>query len=231
MSSKLRFPLPKNYFGHIEVTAAQKLEYRDVVQRRLNELLDDEQHYNERKANKLPCLPPADWKYVRSLEDIKIYRRRRRGRSLEEIAKHEDIPEARQAVANGQPSIVATGNIAGTVENLLYGLADTNYEEMRTTTSFLDVDTDFAVLRVFELATADDPLHFFGLKWLYSSSAPFIEPRDVCFLEAMGVQKDANDEMYGYLVLRGSENDIVIYRSSIFTINYREASLYVGNTL
>ncbi|KAI9982374.1 hypothetical protein PInf_008311 [Phytophthora infestans] len=205
MSSKLRFPLPKNYFGHIEVTAAQKLEYRDVVQRRLNELLDDEQHYNERKANKLPCLPPADWKYVRSLEDIKIYRRRRRGRSLEEIAKHEDIPEARQAVANGQPSIVATGNIAGTVENLLYGLADTNYEEMRTTTSFLDVDTDSAVLRVFELATADDPLHFFGLKWLYSSSAPFIEPRDVCFLEAMGVQKDANDEMYGYLVLHSVE--------------------------
>ncbi|KAG6958492.1 hypothetical protein JG687_00009362 [Phytophthora cactorum] len=205
MSSKLRFPLPKNYFGHIQVTVAQKLEYQDVVQCRLEALLDDEQHYIRRRANKLPCLPSADWKYVRSHEDLKIYRRRRRGRSLEEVPENEDFPEARQAVANGQPSIVATGSIAGTVENLLYGFADTNYEEMRTTTSFLDAGTDSAVLRVFELATTDDPLHFFGLKWLYNSSAPSIEPRDVCFLEAMGMQKDADDETYGYLVLHSVE--------------------------
>ncbi|ETO66932.1 hypothetical protein F444_16021 [Phytophthora nicotianae P1976] len=65
--SSSRFPLPRNYCDHIELTAAQKLE-------------------------------------------------RKRGRSLEEVAEHEDFHEARQAVANGQPSIVATGS---TVENLL----------------------------------------------------------------------------------------------------------------
>ncbi|KAG7384319.1 hypothetical protein PHYPSEUDO_002784 [Phytophthora pseudosyringae] len=196
-----RSPLPKAHFGHIQVTAAQKLAYRDVVQRRLDALLDDEQHYLQRKAAKLPCLPPADWKYVRSYEELSSYRRRRRGRSLEDVAQHEDFPEARQAVAGGQPSIVATGSMAGTVENLLYGLASTNYEEMRTATSFLDAGTDSAVLRVFELATPDNPLHFFGLKWLYSSSAPLIEPRDACFLAATGVDKDASDDSFGYFVL------------------------------
>ncbi|KAL3663740.1 hypothetical protein V7S43_011155 [Phytophthora oleae] len=201
MSPKLRFPLPKDYFGHIQVSASEKLEYHDLVQRRIDALLDDEQHYIHRKTNKLPCLPPADWKYVRAYEDLKVYRRRRRGRSLDDVAEQEDFFEAREAVASGQPSIVATGSIAGTVENLLYGLADTNYEEMRTTTSFLDSGTDSAVLRVFELATRDDPLRFFGLKWMYNSSAPIIEPRDACFLEAMGVERDANDEKYGYLVL------------------------------
>ncbi|GMF44727.1 unnamed protein product [Phytophthora fragariaefolia] len=201
MSSKVSFPLPKNYFGHVQVTAVQKLEYHRLVQRRLDALLDDERHYLERKANKLPCLPPADWKYVRSYEELKVYRRRRRGRSLEEVAAEEDFPEAVRAVANGQPSIVATGSIAGTVEDLLYGLSDTNYEEMRTTTSFLDPGTDSAILRAFELATPEDPLHFFGIKWLYNSSAPIIEARDVCYVEGKGVRRDANGEKFGYLVL------------------------------
>ncbi|POM79372.1 hypothetical protein PHPALM_2979 [Phytophthora palmivora] len=76
---------------------------------------------------------------------------------------------------------------------------------MRTTTSFLDPATDAAILRIFELATPHDPMHFFGLKWLFNSSAPFIEPRDACYLQAMGIEKDANDETYGYLVLHSVE--------------------------
>jgi hypothetical protein len=199
--TKLQFPLPRDYFGRVQATAAQKLGYRDLVRRRVDALLDDERRYLERKASKLPCLPPADWRHVRSHQQLQIYRRRKRGRSLDEVALEEDFADAVQAVAHGQPSIVATGSIAGTVENLLYGLADTNYEEVRTTASFLDTHTDAAVLRVFELATPDDPLHFLGLKWLYNSSAPLVEPRDLCFLEAMGVERDANDDKFGYLVL------------------------------
>lgn len=189
-SSKVSFPLPKNYFGHVQVTSAQRIEYESLIQRRLDALLEDERHYIERRANKLPCLPPADWKYVRSYDELKIYRWRRRGRSLEEVAAEEDFPEAVQAVHDRQPSIVATGSIAGTVENLFYGLSDTNYEEMRATTSFLDAGTDSAILRIFELATPEDPLHFFGLKWLYNASAPIIEARDVCYLQAMGVSSE-----------------------------------------
>lgn len=198
---RVTFPLPKDYFGRVQVSDAQKIEYQDLVRRRVNAVRGDEQRYAERKARKLPCLPPADWKYVRSYQELKVYRRRRRGRSLDEVAMEEDFPEAAEAVANGQPSIVATGSIAGTVENLLYGFADTNYEEMRTTTSFQDTGTDANILRIFELATASDPLHFFGLKWLYNSSAPIIVPRDICFLEAMGVEYDENDEKYGFLIL------------------------------
>ncbi|KAF4322489.1 hypothetical protein BBO99_00002654 [Phytophthora kernoviae] len=198
---KLSFPLPKNYFGLVEVSAAQKIEYQDLVHRRINAVLGDEQLYAERKANKLPCLPPADWKYMRSYQDLKIYRRRRRRRSLKEVAAEEDFPEAVQSVADGQPSIVATGSIAGTIENLLYGFSSTNYEELRTLVSFQDPGTDAAILRTFELATPEDPLHYFGLKWLYNASAPILVPRDICYVEAMGVERDVNGEKYGYLII------------------------------
>ncbi|KAE8885649.1 hypothetical protein PF005_g17209 [Phytophthora fragariae] len=97
-SSKVSFPLPKNYFGHVQVTAAQKLGYERLVQPRLDALLQD---HIDRRANKLPSLPPADWKYVRSYEELKICRRKRRGRSLEEVAAEEDFPDAVQAVAEG----------------------------------------------------------------------------------------------------------------------------------
>ncbi|KAE9297189.1 hypothetical protein PF001_g16518 [Phytophthora fragariae] len=40
-----------------------------------------------------------------------------------------------------------------------------------------------------------------GLKWLHNASAPVIEARNVCFLEAMEVERDANDEKFGFLVL------------------------------
>ncbi|RLN02372.1 hypothetical protein BBJ28_00020228 [Nothophytophthora sp. Chile5] len=202
-TANVSFPLPKGHFGRIQVSAAQKQQYHEVARRRLDAMLADEKLYAERLASNEPCLSPTDWKFVRAHDELKIYRRRRRGRSLEEVAADEDFPEAVAAVANGQPSIVAMGSVAGSIEDMLYGFADTTHEEMRTTTSFLDPHTDSAMLRVFELATATDPLHFFGLKWLYNQEGPsaFVLPRDLCFLEAMGVEHDSDGKRYGYIVL------------------------------
>ncbi|KAG1684439.1 hypothetical protein DVH05_002771 [Phytophthora capsici] len=196
---KVSFPLPKGYFPEVNVSEEQTQEYRDLVQQRLEDILSDERCCNERLDHGLPSLSPRDWKSVRSFDGLQLFRRRHRGRATAELAAEEDFPQAIEAVANGQPSVIAMGSIPGTMEDVLYGFAGTTDEETRTTLSFLLPKTDAAILRNLELATMNDPLHYFGLKWLYARSIG--SPRDLCCLQAMGVDVDSCGSKYGYLFL------------------------------
>jgi hypothetical protein len=199
-TSKVTFPLPRGYFPDVQVSEAQTQEYRDLVRRRLDAALADETCCNERLANGLSSLHPRDWKSVRSLDGLQLFRRRHRGRARAELAAQEDFPQAMAAVTNGQPSVVAIGNFPGTIEDVLYGFAGTTVEETRTTMSFLVPRSDAAVLHNFELGTEADPLHFLGLKWLYAARA-IGSARDVCCLQAAGVEVDGGGDCYGYLML------------------------------
>ncbi|GMF26609.1 unnamed protein product [Phytophthora lilii] len=179
---KVHFPLPRGYFADVQVSEEQTQEYCDVVSRRLDATLAEEKCRNERLANGLPSLNPRDWKSVRSFDGLQLFRRRHRGRSTAELATEEEFPQAMGAVTNGQPSVVAIGHIPGSIE-VLYGFAGTTDEETRTTMSFQLKRPDAAVLHT-EFATPGDPLHFFGLKWLYGARS-IGAPRDLCCLQAM----------------------------------------------
>ncbi|KAL3663741.1 hypothetical protein V7S43_011156 [Phytophthora oleae] len=228
--AKVSFPLPKGYFPDVNVSEEQTQEYRDLVRQRLEAILSDEKCCNERLANGLPSLNPRDWKSVRSFDGLQLFRRRHRGRATAELAAEEDFPQAIGAVANGQPSVVALGNIPGTIEDVLYGFAGTTDEETRTTLSFLLPTTDAAILRNLELATVDDPLHYFGLKWLYAARS-IGAPRDLCCLQAMGVEVDSCDNKYGYLMLHSvdltecpSFKTNVVRGKVFFTCIFRETT-------
>ncbi|POM63320.1 Hypothetical protein PHPALM_21307 [Phytophthora palmivora] len=69
--------------------------------------------------------------------------------------------------------------------------------------AYLHEPTDCALLRVLELDAPEDPLHFLGLKWVLKKMPmqAIVTPRDVCYLEAMGVEEDANKRQFGYIVL------------------------------
>ncbi|KAL4114910.1 hypothetical protein PRIC2_013808 [Phytophthora ramorum] len=187
-SSSAKFPLPKDHFGQVNVSIEQTEEYRALVRRRIDGLLADEELYALRKASHQPRLDPDQWKFVRSQDEVKMYRRRRR-----------KVP-----TDNGpEPSIIALGRVPGSIEDLLYGHFSTTQEEEQTTKAFMHEPTDCALLRVLELDAPEDPLHFLGLKWVLKKMpmTAIVTPRDVCYLEAMGVQQDESQRKFGYIML------------------------------
>ncbi|KAE9007015.1 hypothetical protein PR003_g15131 [Phytophthora rubi] len=193
-ASSVKFPLPKDHFGQVNISMEQTDEYRALVRRRVDELLADEEIYAARKAAHQPRLDPSDWKFVRSQDEVKMYRRRRRGHVQKTRARTGSLPD---------PSIIALGRVSGSIEDLLYGNFSITQEEAQTTMAFMHEPTDCALLRVLELDAPDDPLHFLGLKWVLKKMPlqAIVTPRDACYLEAMGVEQDASNQRFGYVVL------------------------------
>ncbi|GMF57606.1 unnamed protein product [Phytophthora fragariaefolia] len=196
----MHFPLPSGYFGDVQVSASRRQQYSEIVRRRVNSMLADEHRYAERRAQQQPVMPQTDWKFFRRLGGLKVYQRRLRGRSRQEVAAEEDFLEAAVAVERGNPSMLAEGVVSGSIENMLYGLSATTQEEMLTGLAFTAPPQDAVLLSVVERSTAEDPLRSAEILWVLTK-LPILNPRDVCYLKATGVGQDGKGRSYGYLVL------------------------------
>ncbi|KAG2898088.1 hypothetical protein JG687_00009361 [Phytophthora cactorum] len=190
-ASSVKFPLPKDHFGQVNVSIEQTEEYRALVRRRIDGLIADEEFYAVRKANHQPRLDPTAWKFLRSHDEVKMFRRRRRAQKT--AVKLDNLSD----------SIIALGRVPGSIEDLLYGNFSTTQEEAQTAMAYMHEPTDCALLRVLELDAPEDPLHYLGLKWMLKKMPmqALTTPRDACYLEAMGVEEDANKRRFGYMVL------------------------------
>lgn len=196
----LRSPLPAGYFGDIQISTSKRQEYHEIVRRRVNSMLADEHRCMERRAQQQPLVQETEWKFFRRIGDLKVYQRRLRGRSRHDVAAEEEFPEAAIAVERGNPSMLADGSVAGTIEDMLYGLSATTQGEMMTGLSFTAPPQDAVLLSVVEKSTAEDPLHSAEILWVLTKM-PILNPRDVCYLKATGVGKDGKGRPYGYMVL------------------------------
>ncbi|OWZ04373.1 hypothetical protein PHMEG_00023735 [Phytophthora megakarya] len=196
----MRFPLPAGYFGNVQVSAAKRQEYGEIVRRRVSSMLADEYRYTERRAQQHPAVQQTEWKFFRRIGDLKVYQRRSRGRTRQEMAAEEDFPEAAIAVERGNPSMLANGCVSGTIEDMLYGVSGTTQEEMLTMLSLVAPPHDAVLLNVVERSTVEDPLHSAEILWVLTK-LPIVNPRDVCYLKATGVGRDGKGNRYGYLVL------------------------------
>ncbi|GMF18806.1 unnamed protein product [Phytophthora lilii] len=146
----------------------------------------------------------TEWKFFRRMGDLKVYQRRFRGRSRQEVAAEEDFPEAAVAVERGNPSMLADGGVSGSIEDMLYGMSATTQEEMLTGLSFTAPPQDAVLLSVVERSTVEDPLRSAELLWVLTK-LPILNPRDVCYLKATGVGRDGKGKPYGYMVLHSVE--------------------------
>ncbi|CAI5730051.1 unnamed protein product [Hyaloperonospora brassicae] len=190
-----RFPLPAKYFDPVRVSPSRRQEYKDLVHDRVHALLADEYRSDEQ---------PTEWKFVRCIRDVDVFQRRFRGRSRQEVAAQEEFPDAVRAVERGNPSMLVTGTINGSMEDMLFGASATTQEEMMTGFSITSPPVDAALLSVVDRSTADDPLRSAELLWVLTK-LPLLCPRDVCFLKATGVGRDGNGVPYGYMVLHSVE--------------------------
>lgn len=193
MVLKPNLPLPKGFFGDARLSAEQHSKFRNIIRQRLASALRDEHAFvnvNQRQVD------AAQWRLVKKKHQLRIFRRRRSGGALSSVTGDEDT---------WKPSMLSVGRMEGTLEDVIYGSYDKSYEEMKTTLAYADVTTkDCTVLQTLELATPQDPFHYLGLKWIVTQlpAVLFIKSRDFCYIEAMGIERDAHGTgRFGYIIL------------------------------
>ncbi|CAI5740353.1 unnamed protein product [Peronospora destructor] len=196
----MRFPLPVGYFDNVQVSESKCQEYKDMVRHRVSCMLADEHRSKQRQAQQHPVVQHTEWKFLRRMDNLKVYQRRCQGRPRQDVAAEEEFPEAAVAVERGNPSMLVNGTVSGTIEDMLYGISATTHEEMMTGFSITAPPQDAALLSVVERSTVEDPLRSVELLWVLTK-LPLLNPRDVCFLKATGVGRDRKGVPYGYMVL------------------------------
>lgn len=132
------------------------------------------------------------------------------------------------------PTLLMLGNIAGSLDDVMYGVTTFDAPSMLLKTSYThDELIDGEILNQIQGPTPEEPFHFLGLKWIVkgnpSGIKSIVRPRDLVFLEATGIETRWNGERYGYhlmhsvdipdygplkrkSVLRGQISSCVIYR-------------------
>ncbi|KAG7389905.1 hypothetical protein PHYBOEH_007193 [Phytophthora boehmeriae] len=201
----MALPLPRTDFPPVNVSAVERRRLSAMVRRRVISILEDERHYSDRLRNKESVVHPWEWKSMgkSSLQKgLQIYRRRRRGRSLRQLAMDEDFLEARQAVELGHPSVIAAGRVNGSIENMMYGMSATSLADLLTGFSYYNPPPkECALLGHLDHATPEDPFHSADFIWALPKLPSFVDQLDVCYLKATGMGVDEDGKSYGYLVL------------------------------
>lgn len=182
-TSKVRFPLADDQVPHVTLTDADVKGYRDNAYDVIRIALNAEIQFRYRDMG---MMSPHDWKFLKSMERMKVYKR---------ITPGEDLASM----------VIGVGFIDGTMEDAFYGLHHKTTEEMRKTTSYVNKDMlDSAVIANLEMGTDDDPYRYLGLKWRVAKTpmGNIIKNRDVCNMECMGIDTDVQGIKYGYLLLK-----------------------------
>jgi hypothetical protein len=215
MATPTAFPLPPDYFKAAAKLSNNQCElYRALARDRLNATLASERTFLAgQRTRRLGAISGAvtrvdgrEWKPVRSKHDLRIYRRRDNGRSLETLASKEDHRDVARAIQAGQPSLLCIGRVEGSLDDVLFGFHNPSQDEMQAVARHVDERIlDCASLATIETAADNDrkhPMHFVGLKWMATKmpGSLVVLPRDVCFLEALGVTTDYDGRRVGYYI-------------------------------
>ncbi|KAE9309518.1 hypothetical protein PF008_g20682 [Phytophthora fragariae] len=120
------------------------------------------------------------WVPTRKIEGIRIYRERPRS-----------MGETPPAI----PSLLLLGSIAGTLDDIMYGVVAPTDESLKITSSCIrDGVVDSKVLEELVSPTVDDPFHHVNIQWrLY-------EDRDYVTLDTTGIMETLWGERVGYNV-------------------------------
>ncbi|KAF1325943.1 hypothetical protein FI667_g8820, partial [Globisporangium splendens] len=182
-SDKVKFPLQDDEIPRVTLTPEQVKQYRDSAYEVIRITLEAEIQFRYRD---MAMMNPHDWKFLKSMERMKVYKR---------ITPGGDLPSM----------VIGVGFIDGTMEDAFYGLHHKTTEEMRKTTTYVNKDMlDSAVIANLEMGTDADPFRYLGLKWRVAKTpmGNIIKNRDVCNMECMGIDTDEQGIKYGYLLLK-----------------------------
>lgn len=179
----MKFPLPRPVFPKAEITRKDEKELVALVDSLTNELLEEEVALRGEQNN---LVDSAKWKLVRTSNNVTVYR------------EHKHLES--EIHAHTVPPLLTVGHIAGSLDDLLYGLSSPSREAALIKTSYVkDGCVDVEILRRLVTPSLDNPFSHVTLKWVAMAPLPsLISPRDYVYLDSIGTRTLRNGERVGY---------------------------------
>ncbi|KAF4322497.1 hypothetical protein BBO99_00002640 [Phytophthora kernoviae] len=144
------------------------------------------------------------WKLVKKKDQLCAYKQRKEAMKVVAAA----VGDQQQCTANDTelPLLMVTGNLAGRVDDAMFGLTSANTRAMKMNSAYAeDAMEDAEVLATIEAPTVEEPFRFLGIKWAVRrdamSGSSFVKRRDLLYLEATGTSKLTNGDRVGYRVM------------------------------
>ncbi|KAG7378035.1 hypothetical protein PHYPSEUDO_010620 [Phytophthora pseudosyringae] len=111
---------------------------------------------------------------------------------------------------SGLPRLLAVGNLRGSLDDVMYGVASPNASSVRLRSSYLGEHiADCAVLREIKHPSPADPFRFLGIKWFvrakHRGAARIVLPRDFVVLEFSGVMMRPDNSRVGFHLMHSVE--------------------------
>ncbi|GLD97936.1 hypothetical protein PINS_up006633 [Pythium insidiosum] len=202
MPSKL---LPnQSPFAPLQLTTAQRESFAALA----NELIDETlREYDHHVRHSHRVMDKAQWKEVKHRDQLAIYKR-----ISAADARDSDLDAVANRGANGDttptpqwslPKLVGVGSLAGTLEDVMYGLLSPDDATLRIRMTYIEDEVrDGRVLAVLQAPSAKDPFRLMAIKWAVKAQASALgRPRDLVLLEATGITTTTSDgERVGYAV-------------------------------
>ncbi|DAZ94574.1 TPA: hypothetical protein N0F65_004334 [Lagenidium giganteum] len=180
----MKFPVKESPFPQAELS--RNLEQR--LRHEADELVDRYMHaYDVHLYENGGVADLCDWSLIKKREGISMYTHRRSKRDL--------------AKDDSNLYLLGLGNIAGRLEDTVYGVFASTTEAMHVRTSYLQVDlSDSALLHTLAGPSPDDPLRFMGIKWMVKKPRwqGIVRHRDFVMIESIGITSNSRGERIGY---------------------------------
>ncbi|EEY64457.1 uncharacterized protein PITG_15678 [Phytophthora infestans T30-4] len=185
--------LPADVFPPLALSRSEKQAIVNYTEELVAETLMTSEKFiaHHRKLN------PERWKYVKTQEQLHVYRSRRRKSSSH---RHDadyltDGSLLERAQSARAPLMVITGKMEGTVEDAAFGALADNEARWRLRDAYIgDEYDDQKILATLKTPTDDDPFRFLGVKWATKVLGTFISQRDMVYVESTGISRDSNGE-------------------------------------
>lgn len=175
----MKLPLPRDFFAPVRLSSDETAQLR-VVETKLLEAYTA--RYEECAIERNGAVDSSVWSFVRQRDGVRVYKRRRRS-ARQQLRGRRDDPQLEHSEL---PGILVLGSVAGTVDDVLYGLAWRSSAERRARAHFTgDGVADAAVLHTLAAPSALEPFRSLRVEWTLKkapTASLLVKDRDFCFL-------------------------------------------------
>ncbi|GAB9463356.1 hypothetical protein Gpo141_00000819 [Globisporangium polare] len=221
----LKFPTSASPFPRVELTDGDCRLYEQRAETLVRNALAEYDEYDTVNKRQLDL---KQWRAVKTRENLTVYRKRpsRDSSSASTGGRTRKTPASVAAtlalgatkiggwLTNADkeggdwslPPMLAVGSIAGTLDDVMYGIGTFDSTAMFLKASYTNNEIqDGEVLYSIKTPTSKEPFQFVGLKWIVKTQpvgvSAIVWPRDVVYLEATGILQRPNGERVGYQLI------------------------------
>lgn len=216
--NRMKFPTARSPFGELSPLHPEHAQRLSNMAAALVDQAIDE--YDQFVRVQKRRLARSDWKPVKKVENLTLYRQRRsrpadsdaNRLSCSAITSSASAPfevESDQHINWSLPKVVTVGTLAGSLEDVMLGVSSPDAAAMLRKAAYnMEEMVDADVLYSIEKPTEDAPFSFVGVKWMVLELHAMSRRRDIVYLESTGVRKLPDGRRIGFVLTHSLDDEL-----------------------